>query len=259
MTRLNPYYQQDGITIYCGDSMQILMGLSLSDVGIILTDPPYSSGGAMRGDRTNNVVSKYVQTETAKNFPDIPDFHGDTRDQLGYQWWLSLVMNVCWHAASPNALFGVFTDWRQLPATTNAVQAGNWVWRGIAVWDKTGAARPTKGRFASQAEYVVWGSKGATGEQHADTLPGVFKYPPLAFGRDDKEHIAQKPIGLMRELLKFAADDSLILDPFMGSGTTLRAAKDMGRRAIGIEMSPEYCEIAVRRLAQSVMALEVPV
>jgi len=252
-----PYYDRDGITIYCGDMAQVLTSLDLSDVGFVLTDPPYSSGGAMRGDRTGNVVKKYVQTETVAARPDIPDFHGDTRDQLGYQWWLSMVLNVCWHASRPDGLFAVFTDWRQLPATTNAVQAGNWVWRGIAVWDKGEGCRPTKGRYASQCEYVVWGSKGQIGEQHGKPLPGVFRFPSMAFGRDDKEHIAQKPIGLIRGLMQYADPDALILDPFLGSGTTLRAARDMGRRAIGIEMDEEYCEIAVRRLQQAVLPLEM--
>ena len=66
-------------------------------------------------------------------------------------------------------------------------------------------------------------------------------------------HPTQKPIGLIRWCLEFAGEVETILDPFMGSGTTLRAAKDLGRRAIGIEIEEKYCEIAVRRLAQGVL------
>lgn len=67
------------------------------------------------------------------------------------------------------------------------------------------------------------------------------------------EHPSQKPIRLMRELADCLP--GVVIDPFMGSGTTLRAAKDLGRRAIGIEVEERYCEIAVERLAQQVLAL----
>jgi len=67
-------------------------------------------------------------------------------------------------------------------------------------------------------------------------------------------HPAQKPLALMTYLVEqFTQPGNLILDPFMGSGTTLRAAKDLGRHAIGIEIEERYCEIAVRRLAQGVL------
>ena len=68
-------------------------------------------------------------------------------------------------------------------------------------------------------------------------------------------HPSQKPVELMRWCLGFAPKAQTILDPFMGSGTTLRAAKDLGRKAIGIEINRDYCEIAKRRLAQEVLSL----
>ena len=70
------------------------------------------------------------------------------------------------------------------------------------------------------------------------------------------DHPSQKPVKLIFELLNMAGGYSLVLDPFMGSGTTLFCAKKQGRRAIGIEIEEKYCEIAVRRLAQSAMVLE---
>lgn len=72
-------------------------------------------------------------------------------------------------------------------------------------------------------------------------------------------HPSQKPIRLLRKLIQESSEPAdLILDPFMGSGTTLRATKDCGRRAIGIELDERFCEIAVRRLQQSVLPLEIP-
>jgi len=68
------------------------------------------------------------------------------------------------------------------------------------------------------------------------------------------EHPSQKPIRLMRDIL-LRCPDGTVLDPFMGSGTTLRAAKDLNRKAIGIEIEERYCEIAAKRMAQTVMQL----
>jgi DNA modification methylase len=73
---------------------------------------------------------------------------------------------------------------------------------------------------------------------------------------EPRVHPTQKALGLMRWCLELAPDAGLILDPFMGSGTTLRAAKDLGRKAIGIEIEERYCEIAAKRMAQTAMALD---
>ena len=71
-----------------------------------------------------------------------------------------------------------------------------------------------------------------------------------------REHPTQKPLEVMKWAMKHAPEDcQTILDPFMGSGTTLRAAKDLGRKAIGIEIEEKYCEIAVNRLRQEVLPL----
>ena len=107
-----------------------------------------------------------------------------------------------------------------------------------------------KGRFSSSAEYVIYGTNGPVTEG-AGSPQNVFSCKVDA----DREHIAQKPAEVMRWVLQVVPPASLILDPFMGSGATLRAAKDCGHKAIGIEVDERYCEIAAKRLAQEVLAL----
>lgn len=86
--------------------------------------------------------------------------------------------------------------------------------------------------------------------RRAATKTDVLSYPPPS----ERDHPTQKPLPLMRELVSlFTAEGQTVLDPFMGSGTTLRAAKDLGRKAIGIEIEEKYCQIAAERLRQEVL------
>ena len=136
-------------------------------------------------------------------------------------------------------------DWRQLPTTSDALQAGGWVWRGIVPWHKP-AGRPVQGRWANSCEYVVWGSNGprdlmALGGK---ALPGFFQENAPR----DREHITQKPLGVMRELVKIVPEDGVILDLFAGSGTTGVAAVMEGRKFVGVEMTDHYAAVAAKRL-----------
>lgn len=244
-----PYFTDGAITIYHGDALDVVPGLS--GVGMVATDPPYSSGGAFRGDRVRGTVEKYVSTGTLAY---RPDFAGDTRDQRGFLAWCALWLAAARNASVPGAPVATFTDWRQLPTTTDAVQAGGWTWRGIAPWVK-GYGRVNSAGFSSACEYVVWGTNGPAVERE-DYPPGAFECPSPR--GESKVHVAEKPEPVMRWLLRLAPPGALVLDPFMGSGTTLRAAKDLGLRAIGIDVDERYCEVAATRLAQGVLDLGAP-
>lgn len=126
-----PYYADGGVTIYHGDMFDVLP--HLSGIGAVVTDPPYSSGGAFRGDRAQSTSAKYVQTGTQAY---RPEFAGDNRDQRSFLAWCALWMNAARIASEPGAPIACFIDWRQLPTMTDAIQAGGWMWRGIAVWSK---------------------------------------------------------------------------------------------------------------------------
>jgi site-specific DNA-methyltransferase (adenine-specific) len=247
---MTPYYEHGGITIYHGDAREVLPLCPAFDM--LVADPPYSSGGMFRSDRTNaGPVSKYVSSGTeAPRF----EFSGDNRDQRGYLAWCSLWLGAALRVGGAGAMACVFTDWRQLPTTTDALQAGGWVWRGLAVWDKTLKARPAAGVYTAQSEFVVWGTKGkrearALGYQ----IPGVCSTGSPDLKR--RQHITEKPVPVMEWLL--APANGLVVDPFMGSGTTLVAAARLGRRAIGIEIEERYCEIAAKRLRQDTLPLTV--
>lgn len=232
-------------TLVHGEALRTLDRLPTGCAAAMITDPPYSSGGFTRGDRMASTTNKYVQTATQL---ERPDFAGDNRDQRGYLHWCSIWMAEALRVVEPGGSLLVFTDWRQLPTTTDAVQAGGWIWRGIVPWDKGEGTRPRRGGFRAQCEYVVWASAGALRVDHEEYLPGWLWATIKA---EERLHITGKPVALMRELVKVAPPGSLIVDPFAGGGTTGVAAIEQGRRFLGIELTAEYAELAANRLASA--------
>ena len=247
LARMSLYYRDDRVEIYNGDALQLIP--EVGPIGGLITDPPYSSGGQFRGDRTRTTVEKYVQTGTAAY---RPDFGGDSRDQRGFLAWSSLWLNAAYNIADESAIVACFIDWRQLPVMTDAIQSAGWVWRGIAVWDK-GFGRPRNGGFSSATEFVVWGSKGSL-EPNDRYGHGIHRSPTPK----DRQHITQKPEAVMAWLLDTVSRGKTILDPFCGSGTTLKVAKELGHQAIGIEADPDFCRVSADRVAQTLPLEQIP-
>lgn len=232
-----------------GDSLRIMREQVANDtVDAVITDPPYCSGGASASARAQLPSQKYVQGGGAKVLH--PDFPGDTRDQRSFVFWETLWLSECLRIAKEGAPLCVFADWRQLPATTDAVQAAGWIWRGLLPWDKTECVRPQRGRFRCQAEYVVWASKGnMPAARGVGVLPGVIRD---AVKKSAKLHMTGKPVDLMRGLVRICRPGGIVLDPFAGSASTGVACLREGRRFLGIEMTQVYTGIARRRMLAEV-------
>lgn len=223
------------VDLYRGDCLSLIHTLPSFDA--VVTDPPYSSGGQTKSARAGSTGAKYLNDVDREKFPD---FLGDTKDQRSFLHWSALWMSLCYERMTAGGVIAVFSDWRQLPVTTDALQSAGFIWRGIAVWDKNGAARPYKGGYRSQAEYIVWGSKGGlVGENYA---PGLFKHTHHG---EEKLHQVGKPLGLMADLLQIAGEH--VFDPFMGAGTTGIAALAAGKRFTGIEQHPHYFDVTAKR------------
>lgn len=193
---MQPTWQtSDGaIRLYHADCLSVLPTLKSGSVDAVITDPPYSSGGAFRGDRTQSTVTKYVQSGVdVQRF----EFGGDTRDQRSFFAWCTLWLNAARHASRPGASLCSFIDWRQLPVMTDSIQAGGWVWRNIATWWKPGC-RMQRGRFSSSAEYVIYGSNGPHSSDGEDSPQNVLSCSTLS--GEEKEHIAEKPLEVAKWL-----------------------------------------------------------
>jgi site-specific DNA-methyltransferase (adenine-specific) len=220
---MNPYYQDDAVTIYHGDCREILPLLELGSIDLVLTDPPYGVGlntGYAKASRGNLTAAH-----------DYPLVFGDDKpfDPVPWLQWENVVL---WGA-------NYYSD--KLP------QSNVWL-----IWDKRDGIA-----MNDQADCeLAWtrGTKGTVPRTYHHLWNGMLKDSE----RDQRRvHPTQKPVALMAWCLNFYPNAVTILDPFMGSGTTLRAAKDLGRKAIGIEIEERYCEIAAKRMSQSVMELAV--
>ena len=168
------------------------------------------------------------------------------RDQRSFTYWATLWLSECWRVARDGSPLPVFTDWRQLPTLTDAIQAAGWLWRGVVVWQKP-SARPMIGEFRREAEFLVYGSKGKPHAHTRHCFPGVFKY---AVNTAAKVHITGKPLALLQDLMGIVAEGGTVLDHFLGGGTTAHAALLTGRKCIGVELSPDYAKLSAQRLLE---------
>lgn len=234
-------------TLHHGDALTLLPTIASGTVDAVITDPPYNSGGRTTAERTTNTArGKYVSSDAEHQ---LVDFGGDNRDQRSYAYWLTLVLAESLRVSREGAAALVFTDWRQLPATSDALQAAGWTWRGVLVWHKP-IARPRRGGVSQSTEYVLWGSNGPVlADRNPVYVPGMISASQPR-GRA-RAHITQKPLEVMRQLVQLCPPGGTVLDPFAGSGTTGLAALAEGRGFIGVERSAHYHEVALQRLAEA--------
>lgn len=225
-----------------GDSLSVLKDIPSNTIDAVITDPPYCSGGRSISQKQQQTTRKYEN-----DYQGRPDFVGDAKDSRSWIMWCGLWIAECERVLKPGGYFLSFCDWRQLPTATDAIQIGGISWRGIISWNKgLGSRAPHKGYFRHQCEFIVWGTKGPCIPKENGPFPGCFKYHVC---QTDKFHIAGKPTPLMEELVEIVPEGGIVLDPFVGSGTTCLAAKRRGRRYIGIEKMEEYYRIAQKRIA----------
>lgn len=212
---MTPYYDDGQTVIYHGDCREI----DAWDIagGIMVTDPPY--GMNLETGRRVGWQSRWAGVTIAG------DEDTALRDEILAAW-----------GARPALVFATWK--RPLPVGT----------REVLVWDKvvsTGMGDLEIPWRPSWEAVCLLGSGFVGRRTH-----GVLHYPLPTLAPERKHHPTVKPLSLMRHLIDRCPPLATIVDPFMGSGTTLRAAKDLGRSAVGIELEERYCEIAAKRLAQ---------
>lgn len=238
-----PYYQDDYVTLYHGDALDVLARLDMM-VDAVVTDPPYASGTRHEAGKSSSGAML-----RAGRFADRP-IELDQMTSTGFVWLMRAGAQGCRPLLPEGASFLSFIDWRQWPNLVGALETCNYRVQGMVVWDK-GSMGLGNG-FRSQHELICHASKGVP------TIQDKGCGNVLAFGREKPvDHPSPKPVDLMGRLIDVVCPrDGIVLDPFAGSGSTLVAARESGRRAIGIEMDANHCEVTVARLGGSIGATD---
>jgi site-specific DNA-methyltransferase (adenine-specific) len=240
---VKPYYEQDGITIYHGDCREILPGVS--GVDAIVTDPPY--GLSLIGER--HVGQAGCGVRNLDFFPDDTLDHG-----------LAHVDTITAATATllPHGAVYAWLGHHQFAKATLSFHAMGWQTRFL-VWNRTAPVPPPPwSGWPSGATLCLFAYRvGKKWDVHPKDMPrsNVLTCDSYRFGSSEKNgHPTQMNPYLVNEPIRCSTEvGDMVLDPFAGSGTTLIAAKNLGRRAIGIEIEEKYCEIAAQRLSQTVL------
>lgn len=233
---MKPYYEDAQVTLYCGDWREVLPSLAASSVDLVLTDPPY------------NVGKGYGR-------------HNDALPDAEYRLWVTALLREAGRLTRNSVVY--FPGAKNAPWSWEATRdAGLCAYRQLG-WHKAEFAGDvwTAGPPMSW-EPVIWA--------HRPDCPPFFNKRFGQWGRDffvvpathgdpfAKLHPCPKPLSVMQWLVGlFCPEGGTVFDPCAGTGTTLRAARDMGRRSIGVEIDPAYCQAAVTRLAQQPLPLAV--
>lgn len=239
MSGIAPYYQDEAVTLYRGDCLDVLP--TLGPVDHVVTDPPYSEhthskqwiGASLTSDGKPRVSTAHKEL----GFDPLDD---------------ATLLAVCLEARRIAQRWTLaFCDLESIWLWRDKLQAVGLDYVRTCVWDKVdGAPQFTGDRPAAGAEAIVCAHPKGKKRWNGGGSRNVFRHAVNA-EKGGKPHPSTKPEPLMCELVALFTDPGeTILDPFAGSGTTLVAAKRLGRKAIGIELNPAYCDVIVSRLRQ---------
>lgn len=230
-----------------GSSETELRTIEDESIDFILTDPPYGTGANSTSGRLLPSSKKYQSSDAQKLFPEIEN---DNLMPEAWQFLMTDVLRQLFRVAKPGTHLLLFCDWRSMGSFSQLAAICRWHVRSVAVWDKGRASRPFPNGFRNQSEFILWAKKpGGADERPTPNsvyLDGVFSFPKVK--QTERQHMTQKPVPLLKELLRLAPKEARVLDPFQGAGSTGVAAMEMGHRFIGIESSRRYHPIAVDRL-----------
>ncbi len=218
MNQLKDYlfYQDDWATIYCGDCLEIMPLMESDSVDLVLTDPPY------------NVGLEY-------------DGKTDWMTFEAYEQWCSNWFYQLEAKRKERGKIIIFPGHGNLDMWFRIRRP-----HGIACWFKPGS--PRHGGIFQWCEWEPF----LVYDPSCKAIGGSDVFRSSQFNQCDTEnHPCPKPFNLFLEILTRIKPD-LVFDPFLGSGTTCLASKNLNRKSIGIEINPRYCEISVRRLRQEV-------
>lgn len=248
---MKSYYEEEGCTIYHGDCREVMPGLLSESIDLVVTDPPYghnNNDGDLIHHReaalglVKNGRAPGVARPIANDGPEANELvrwlFQDTKRLLKP----GCCCCCCGGGGGPDPQFARWALWMDQPLS----------FKQMVVWDKGGLGMGWHYRRNYEVILIANKPGAAVPWYGGNSIPNVIRLSGIKPGPED--HPTPKPQPLFDRFISWhSLPGETVLDPFMGHGTTVRAAKDLGRKAIGIEVSERYCEIAAKRLAQGVL------
>jgi site-specific DNA-methyltransferase (adenine-specific) len=246
---IQPYYSEPSGIIYNADCLDVMREMADKSVDLVLTDPPY--------------------------FETRGDFDFIWKDKAEYLIWCKEWIKLCSQKLRDGGSIYIYGWYEILKDYHVILEENGMVFKSFITWNFSNGNR-TNNNWSKVCEYILYFTKGDESYFNAEDIRtknwkhGKWEKGynpngmcPTNYFDDDKvvhnsfertDHPTQKPVKQIQKIIKASSKEGdTVFDPFLGSGTTARACKDLGRKFIGIEISKEYCDIAVKRLEQEVM------
>ncbi len=249
---MTPYYEHAGITIYHGNSSEILP--TISGIDCIVTSPPYNQLGSRMSDKPRGL---WADSHGGAGFVKMVQEQGyaDDMEETAYQAWQNDLFVGIQANESCSLFYNHQLRWRDkvLLHPVKWFNPKGWDFRQELIWDRCAGMMLNARMFARSEERILWFDRGKHKFNEGCAGDGsVWRLSP-EHQQQGKHHPVAFPIEIPLRLIRATTDPGdLVVDPFMGGATTLRAAKDLGRRAIGIELEERFCEVAAKRMGQEV-------
>jgi len=237
--------------LHQGDCLEILSTLEAGSVDAVITDPPYSSGAR----QTNQLRARGSMLRGEKWENEW--FGTDNLSSVGFIFFMRGLALSLFDKCKYGAHLYIFIDWRNYPLLYQVIESAGWRVNNLLVWNKEIFGMGDN--YRNQHELVILASKGTPGKCYRHDIPNVIDSKRVK----QTNHPTEKPVDLIELFLQVSTQpNDIVLDPFMGSGTTGVACAQLGRRFLGCEISPEYFTIAQKRIAaayaQTLMPLFAP-
>lgn len=243
---IEPYYEEPNITIYCRDCLEIMKEMPDKSIDLVLTDPPYF-----------NQPSCPINTRPNKTILDLRVGEWDIfKSDEDFLSWIYKAIDLLIQKMRENSSIYLFSNDRYLSYIRHYLKDKNLQYASTITWHKTNPAPRyvRKAMFISSTEFICFAYKGKPTFNFQDFREmHNFIETGLVQGIQRTKHKTQKPLDLIKRYIKVSSNkEDLILDPFLGSGTTLIACKELSRKGIGIEINKEYCNMAIQRLKNTI-------
>jgi site-specific DNA-methyltransferase (adenine-specific) len=230
---VTPYWRsEDGrAVIYCGDALEVLPTLEPGVADAVIADPPYAFAGGASNGRDSVPSEQFFRT------------------------WFVQVWRAVEAVVAPDGHAFVFSDWRSATVIAAAIGNTSWTASQVLVWDREGTGMGSP--FRNSFEVIVY-AHGPTAKRPPSIPMNQRNVVRFQWPYGSHEYPAEKPIGLLRQLVRWLRPQRGVLDPFTGSGSALVACLQEDVNAIGIDLNPDYCDMARQRIDRELRQVRLP-